>query len=335
MHGDWDLWESLRMFFFIYIPIFYDILDEFIFILKSFLIFIGIFVLLELAIKILQKAGLSSKYYIIARITTFMAIPLFSILNFCTYIKIGPNELGINEYQVNQILILLFYSIYIPIAVFLYYKINNAKKMFNNKKPVKIFNILIILLISTVVERLIALSYSYYFGTSLNAIIINFCFKLSYTFGLFILLFKYPDFLEFIGVYFDIKSIYLINNKGDTIYRFDFQSIDHDLPPNSRDLVLGGFIYAISRGLKHIVDVPGELETLKIGNVTIFLTHGKYIFGTLFATENTPILIQKLVAFVKNVENKYRTILENEESPILKFKDLEKDLNILVSEIFR
>ncbi|NVM00949.1 MAG: hypothetical protein HWN67_01315 [Candidatus Helarchaeota archaeon] len=329
-------WESSRLFLAFSYHIFYEVLDGFFFLLKSFSAFLGAFVLLELAIKIINKSGLGSKYYNIIRIVYIMIVPLITLFIFYTNIRIGPDGLGLYEYQVNQVMVPLFYIFYLPVAIFMFLEIRKIQALIKNKKTIKIYNLFIIFLVLAVFDRFFAINYTYYYGNSVPAIFSNFCLKLIYTISIFILLFKFGNFIEFIGVYFDIKTIYLINNKGMTIYTYNFQYGGKDLITSSRDLVLGGFMYAISRGLKHIIEATGELETIKIGNKSVIFTQGNYLFGALFATESTPILKDKLVLFVKNVEDKYKTIFEQEKGEyLIIMKSPEHNLDEIVWEIFR
>ncbi|MFX1449280.1 MAG: hypothetical protein ACFFCM_00475 [Promethearchaeota archaeon] len=328
-------WESYRTFSFIVFHGIFKALDEFLFIFGTFFIFVGIFITVELTISVIKKSGFDSKTLLIIRTISFLAIPLISILNFFTYSRTEPNNLGIYVFQVHLSLIPIFYLIYLPIALFLSYKIKNTQKEIKNRRTAGIFTIFSIFLIVIVVERLFSVSYIYYYGNDELANILNFSLKSGYFIGLFILIFKFPDFIEFIGVYFDLKSIYLITKNGETVYRFDFQIIDKNLSSTARDLVLGGFIYAISGGLKHVIDVTGELETIKIGNITIIFKFGEKLFGTLITADNTPILEDKLSKFVKEVETEFKEVIDHWVGDISLFKDDEKTIDTIIMEIFR
>ncbi|MFX0132681.1 MAG: hypothetical protein ACFFDN_03445 [Candidatus Hodarchaeota archaeon] len=329
------VWQMYRVYVLILLGGILTGLDESLFIINTSFIFIGLYLLVEITIQFIQKSGDVSRVNNIIRIIYIMAIPLLSVINIFTYLKTAPNSFGIYVYQVHPIMIPIFFILYLPVALFLYHKLRTIGHEFKNRETYKILLVFTFLLIFMMTERLLSISYTYQYGNEISAILFNFSMRISYIVGLFILVFKYPTFLEFVGVFFDVKSLYLISKKGETIYGYDFESMEPELPSTLSDLILGGFVYAISGGLKHIIKFTGDIETIKMRNVTILFIHGKEIFAILFSTEYTPILRKKLNDFVNKVETKYETILKNWKGDLTIFRKPKNNLEELVWEIFR
>ena len=144
---------------------------------------------------------------------------------------------------------------------------------------------------------------------------------------------KYPRFMDNFSTYFCVKSLFLIKDSGQTILGLDFQQNPDENYRAQKDLLLGGFLYAISSGLEFTAALKGKLKTLEIGDTTLIIKYGKYTFGVLFVTEHTETIYEHFNAFMEEFEEKYEKPLKNWTGEITQFKI--KDIEKLLEPHFR
>ena len=117
------------------------------------------------------------------------------------------------------------------------------------------------------------------------------------------------------------------------IFEFDFQKVDYQDPFTPKKVLLGGFIYAINKELKRMLEISRDINTIDVGDSTLLFKHGKYVFGILIVTEYTKLVIEQLNIFVEKFENSYEKELENWTGD-LSVTTFEK-IQSWVNEIFR
>jgi hypothetical protein len=112
---------------------------------------------------------------------------------------------------------------------------------------------------------------------------------------------KDPNFLVRIGTSFAFKSIFLIKNNGQTIYSHEFQPmLSQTTDKKTINYLIGGFIYALSHGIKEIVkhDYGSSLRSMDFGTFKMLFYYTDQLFGVLFATTSNNIMHNKLKNFV-------------------------------------
>ncbi len=257
-----------------------------------------------------------------------------SVLNMFYLNKTNINELGFYTYQINATLYficvffalpLMLYTAYLTFGVFI--------KDIKNKKLQFRLTLFMLIYIPLIIERLNNLGLfaiipntaeATMLGLSLLTLIMDFAFLFSII---------YPNFLESLSAYFSIRSIYLIKNTGELIYEHNFQeglSLD---PMSPRKILLSGFMFGITKGLEEILSLKKSDYTMNFGDLTLLFQHGKQVFGLIFASEVTPIMVEKLIKFIKIFEENFLNRLEKWTG---RMEDFEKNkIQRWITEIFR
>ncbi|TFF85644.1 MAG: hypothetical protein EU551_03570 [Promethearchaeota archaeon] len=150
-------------------------------------------------------------------------------------------------------------------------------------------------------------------------------------FELFII-FKYPNFAETLGIYFSVKSLYIIRKTGRTLFTHNFKKLDNDEDLVYSDtFMIGGFISSLGNGLKKAIQLEGEPSLIDIGDYKLLFKYGKFLIGVLLITAVNEKLKSKLEEFISKFEEYY----ESKDIELDRFiHEHDEDLNNLVDEIF-
>ena len=330
--GSGIIWESYRITFFLLFGGFWQELDNFFFISLVFFIFVGIYCSIKLTLNFSEQSGHKARSDIFINFFYFLLIPILSIINYYTF-KTITNELGFNNFQVHPIMIILMCILYIPLALLLYIKYKTALNEIKNKETIRLSKILVFFMLLIPLERIWTIAYSYYVPNNALVIMYNLILINIYIIGIFIVLFKHPDFLESISTYFSFQTLYIIKNNGDVIFGYDFQKDNYIDVFESKSILLGGLMYILTHAIEQVME-KGKVEHIKMGNLTVLINYSKHVFGSLLSIEYTPIIKLKFTTFVKKFEEKYENQLTNWNGNISRFTSNEKLLNLLY-EIFR
>ncbi len=326
------IYDSLRLFsFFLFNHLDYWI-DRYGFVVKVFSTLISFSVMMRITFKFRELSGNEVKYANFMRGFYVIALLSLSFLNAITFYPQIYFELGLYVYMVDPMLLYVIYPLYSLLLLFLVITGKEIFKYIRNNKIRKKLIILSSIVASLLIGRLLALGLIQSFHSIVLTFLVNYVLVsiiLSF-FCIFIL--KYPDFIEEISTYFNVKAIYLIEEKGTLLYQFNFQQESSQEPITSNQILLGGFIRAINQGLRKYLDIKGIINAINIGNFNLLFKQGKHIYGTLLTTDFTPKTHEKLEKFVMKFEDAYGASLESWKGELDFYKP--EILKTWINEIF-
>ncbi|MFX1449449.1 MAG: hypothetical protein ACFFCM_01320 [Promethearchaeota archaeon] len=328
------IYDCVRILFFTIFGTFDANLDKNGFAMKFFLICLASSIITRIIFKYSELSGHKTEKSLFFRRFYVIIMIIFSALNmFTIYPSIFYEELGFYILNVNFIIRLLNYSFYIPLFIFIIGRSGVILNEIKNKKTQKRVIFPVIFLGILTIERSFSIGYLSPIIESYSIIIIDYLFLSLILICLCLFVFKYPDTMEAISTYFSIKSVYLIRTNGNLIFEFDFDKPIPQYPYTSKRLILAGFIYAVSKGFKAILEFDRDIKTINFWDVSLQFEHGKYIFGVLFTTETSPKIAEKLKKFITKFEDSYDQELKDWKGE-LSFLDRKKVKNCLL-EYFR
>ena len=123
---------------------------------------------------------------------------------------------------------------------------------------------------------------------------------------------KFPELLEVLNLYFNVSSLYIIKENGEFIFSHDL--IEEELLEeiaSSRKEMLGGFIYAISRGVGLALKIDAKVNLLDFGDFKLVIEQGNLVYGVLLINEYSPILEERLIKIIKEFESKFKDDIVN------------------------
>lgn len=254
------------------------------------------------------------------RMVSIIVVGIVAFINVVSYYKTPIDARGFYLYQLNPYVFLITSLIYFPLIFFIF---KRTRLIFKKIQDKELRNHLIILIAMVSIWTINIHFYigiypvlpSYYILTLIHFSLFLFSIVF-YT----VLFRKHPGFMEDLSTYFCVKSLYLIKDSGQTILGLDFQEFKNKDYRTQQELLLGGFLYAISSGLEFTTTLKGKLKTLVIGDTTLIIKYGKYTFGVLFVTEHTETIHEHFDAFMEKFEAKYENALKNWTGEISKFK---------------
>ncbi len=121
---------------------------------------------------------------------------------------------------------------------------------------------------------------------------------------------KFKGLLEVLNLYFNIDSLYVISEKGEFILSHDFKEMDSEEVHTSRKEMLGGFIYAITRGVGLALKIDAKVNLLDFGDLKLVIEQGKYTYVVLLINEYSPIFEEKIIKIVNEIENSFESDLK-------------------------
>lgn len=327
------VYDCVRILTFLYFGSIIEFVDQLFFVMKVLLIFISTFLIFQLAFIFNRQSGQKMESESTIKFINLIGIGVFSFVNFFTFTITNMNELGFYSYQIHEILSYITYAFYLPLFIFMFFK----ARLFISEIKDKTFSnhilFLTIIVLATLIERFISNAHYTIIPYSVQFIVIDLLTITVLGTITLLMIFKNPEFLEALSTYYSVRSIYLISKKGgQVIFRHNFQIPDEEtvLPDQ---LLLGGFIYAITSGLEATLQMEGKMEAIRVGDIFIIFKHGKNILGIVFATYETSILHLKLHMLMQRFESYYSSILNNWVGDLTQF-----DSGILqewVIEIFK
>ncbi|MFX0139824.1 MAG: hypothetical protein ACFFDN_39655 [Candidatus Hodarchaeota archaeon] len=289
--------------------------------------------LARIMLKFMEVSGYSIKKYIHIRIFFVGMSIILSFLNLFTFYQSYFYDLfGFYMFMVNPILRIIIYSLYTPFFLFL--GINGIKLLseIKNKGLKRRITFMFTFFGILILGRLYNLGYFFPFSNYISTYIIDFLIVSISLFCLCVFAIKNPEMLQSISTYFSVKSIYIIQKNGTLIFDHDFKEEIYQDAVSPRQILIGGFIYAVNKGLKSFFDFTGEINVINFGNIIVLIKHSEHIFAILSASENTPIIQQKLSLLIEKFETLYENELENwTGSSVFKSEDIKS----MIYGIFR
>jgi hypothetical protein len=148
------------------------------------------------------------------------------------------------------------------------------------------------------------------------------------------LIFRYPNFAEDLGIYYSVKSLYIITKTGRTLFNYNFkksETQDEDLV-YSDEFMIGGFISSLGNGLKKAIQLEGEPSLIDLGDYKLLFKYGEIVIGVLLITTAVNEKLKSILdRFISKFEAYYKS--KNVVLDRLIHEDDEK-LNNMVSGIF-
>ncbi|NHI90893.1 MAG: hypothetical protein EAX96_00235 [Candidatus Lokiarchaeota archaeon] len=326
-------YESIRLLCFIgLIPYFkiYDIVGNY------FVIFLTLYALsclLKLFLIINRQSGKEIKEGNLIRQIYGIILIVFFGLNVLTYRQSPPAELGFFEFMLDPIIFITLLLTYLPLLIFLSFKSYKLFINVNNEKVKRQLKIGAFFFGTFILERIINLGGSIIFPISLLKIILEFNYLFILEIFAILFIFKEPDFFDNLSCYFSVKSVYILKSSNEILCGYNFHEEESEIIFSSDQLLLGGFIYAISNGLKMSLKIEGEVDEIEIGDTTLIIKRGKKIFIILFVTELTEKIHDKVEEFIEAFETLYKDELDKSAIDISKFHS--ENTQKLLFDIFK
>jgi len=257
-----------------------------------------------------------------------------TVANALTYYTTIPNDFGFFMFQFNFILYWITFFSYGPVILFVFYGNQKIKKNMKSKKIAFQFSIFTIILLLLIAERTYSLGmpgflyHSLFMNLDFNTLLDNVLISIILI-SFIIFLLKCPDFLEKVGCYFSIKTVFIIRNSGQLLFEYDFDIGELNDAMTSKNSLIGGFIYAISEGLKELLNLAEkeEINAFKSKDRSLLVKQEKYTIGVLITAEDSLLFHKKLLKFIKEFELLCEKSLKNWTGDISEFKTKEiKDL---------
>jgi hypothetical protein len=124
----------------------------------------------------------------------------------------------------------------------------------------------------------------------------------------------YPNLLVEMAHKFAFKTLFIIRNNGQTIFSHEFAPIVPGIKEKDKiSYLIGGFIYAISHGIKEVIrqEYDTSLRTMDFGTLKMLFYYGNQVFGILFSRETNTVIYDKLKNFIDKFEIAFPEIIEN------------------------
>ncbi|MFX1449613.1 MAG: hypothetical protein ACFFCM_02150, partial [Promethearchaeota archaeon] len=289
--------------------------------------------LARLLFKFMEVSGYKTKKYMYIRIFFSIIATTLPIINLFTFYQSYFYEpFGFYMFMVNPILRIIIYCLYTPYLLFIGIKGQKLLIEIKNKDMKKRISYIFTIFGILILGRLLNLGYFLPFSNHILTYIIDYLILSISLLFLSYFAIKYPKMLQSISTYFSVKSIYIIQKSGILIFDYDFRKEITEDSITPRQILLGGFMHTLNKGLKSFFELTGEVNTINFGNIIVLVKHGKHIIAILSASENNPMVHKKLSLLIEKFETMYEKELENwTEDYVFNSEDIEN----MIYEIFR
>lgn len=180
-------------------------------------------------------------------------------------------------------------------------------------------------------------SYAIFFSLGLRTL--AFYFLIASEIAGIIFLVKKHNFLAQIHSTFAYKSLYVIRNNGQTIYSHEFERIiDGMKDTKTIQYLIGGFIYAITHGIKEIIKEEYEtyLRVMDFGKLKMLFYYGEAVFGVLFSKESNKVIYNRLEQFINQFEREFVQLSEDKSAlSLLDGKELPETIYKKIEELLQ
>ena len=288
-------------------------IDTFFFLSKYFFILLGVFFVIQIFNLISDYVERDFKHAKALQAYSLGLTTFFSVINVFTYYQTVSDPSGYFMFQSNFYIFIILISLLFPVGIYLIYRNTVILKKVNNDKIRRDIKFIMFIASALIIERgynfaFIGLFY-YNFYVSLSVSMITDSCLLIFIFICFTAFeIKYPKTMERISMHFSVKAVYLIKKTGQLLFEYNFEE-DKEKSPDS--LVVGGFIYAVTSGIKNMLKLKKEITSFTTKKRSVLVQHGDQVFGVLIVRENAQILHDNLIKFITNYEKKYQKMLED------------------------
>ncbi|NHI94853.1 MAG: hypothetical protein EAX96_20355 [Candidatus Lokiarchaeota archaeon] len=294
-------------------------IGEILFFVQLLLLLLAISAELRISILLNEKRGHKVKLGKGFRVVYILSAAIFFIFNYLTYYITPVNEIGYYYFQINPITTIILACVYAPLLFYLIVRQTIYLTKIQNKELVIKGYLLGFFFTALPIVRFTFLSFYPTLGNSVSTLIIERVIMIILLIFFAVLILSDFRFLERIFSYFAPNALFIIKDSGQTIFGYNFKST-HDKEYFSRQqLLLGGFLYAISKGLENTLYLHGKLKTIEIGETSLAIKHGKHVIAVLFVSEITRIINENFDIFLNEFENAYSDQLEHWNGSISKF----------------
>jgi len=313
------VYEAFRLLTFIGLFPYLRILDIIGYYFVIFLTLLSFNLMFRILLILSRQSGNKLKHGQLIRNVFIILLIGFSGVNILTYFETSPIELGFFEFITSPILFYILLICYIPFFFYIYVKMSRLFNNVTNKRILFQVRVVVIFFGIFMVERFLDMGGGLVFPVSFLRVVVEFTF-ISILFSICVaFILRDPDFYDNLSSYFCVKSIYLLRKSGQMLFGYNFQEEESEINFTSDQLLIGGFIYAISNGLKMSLKLEGEVDEIDIGETTLIIEHGEKTFAILFVSEHTEKLHQKIQTFIKTFEKQFDEELTNWTGDISSF----------------
>ena len=304
---------------------YYPTLDTVAFIAKIIAIFVSFTLVIEIHIVLRNYVGDPQKhqtlirYYLVALAIIFCAL----IISFSNPTPSG--EFGFYIFQVDSIIYVITFIFYLPVALLIFFRKLLVLLSLTNIKAIYyklvLFTLLAFFLIGERGYNIGGYSLVYsILGIPIELSLVLDFIALTVISAMFlIVILKFPDFMESIGTFYSIKKLYILKDNGLLIFDHDFDENRFRDGLTSEESLIGGFIYAITEGLKDMLKTSEDINSITSGDRSVVIERGEFIFGVLIVTDDSPLMHRKLIEFIKKFETNYKEDLETWIGEFTKF----------------
>ena len=316
--GFGTLTEDIILQFLLLLNIKVILYDQMFFFMQIFFLGVGISAVLKMSIVFNESSGHKVKLGMALRII-YISIPIiFSILTVMSHYKTPVNEFGYSYYQMNPYLTSFMILSYIPLLIYLV--IQQTAYLKQVKRELRLKSVFLAFFLAIIpVVRIVHLSYYPLLGNSPFIMILFHTVMIILLLPFAIMVLYDLKFLETLFSFFAVNALFIIKDSGQTIFGYNFKSLENKEYFSRQQLLLGGFLYAISKGLENTLYFHGKLKTIEIGDTSLLIRNGTHVFAVLFTSEVNQIIKEKLENFLTEFEITYQQELKDWTGAISNF----------------
>ena len=324
-------YDSLRLIFFIFdlpIPHFYDQVG---YCLKLLVIYLALYYEFRLLNILMNSSNHEFKYEQIIRFFFNLLISIAALGSTFTSYPTETSPFGFNIYKMNDFLLYGLMGSTLIIFIYILFQSRIFFQEIKNKRTRKLLLVVFCLVGILTVDRVVScgtiVGHIHYYSFIPKIVI---TLTISTVMSIFFL--KYPNFLESFNVYLNLKALHVIKNNGHLVYSYNFFNEEEQDMGTQRNLLLGGIIYAVTKGMPISMETENEIKVLEFGEEILLLGNGKEVFAVLEVLVNADILESKLNSFIALFEETYLEDLKNWVGLINKFSN--KTTKDLIYKVF-
>lgn len=310
--GFGSFYDFLRVSFFIFSWYLYPFADKLAYCVKFFLYMVALYYEARLMSILMKNARIEIKHEKIRKVVHLVFIATFFIICLLTIQQSSVSPSGLFTYATSDRLFWPLTVLFVIVFVFLGAM---ALKVFKNAKEGEIkkrvgITLMFFGLLTSIgyvnIRNFIYIPWDYPYILFYSIFIIALLGSLVISF------LKFPELLEVLNLYFNVSSLYLIKENGEFIFSHDLieEGLLEEIA-SSRKEMLGGFIYAISRGVGLALKIDAKVNLLDFGDFKLVIEQGNFVYGVLLINEYSPILEERLIKIIYQFESKFKDDIIN------------------------
>jgi hypothetical protein len=296
--------------------------DQLGYFLEVTFLFFNCSVLLRIALILNRQSGHPFKRENFLRYLFMGIAAIFSLFNIYHFEVTPTDATGYYTYQISPVMTILSFTVYISLFAFMFLRALEFFREIRDKRLKTQVGVCMIFFAFLLVERFSnnALYYLLFSYVSYLIVINLLGLAILAIVGLGLILYN-PNFLDNVSTYFCVRGVYLIEKKGGyVLYGYNFQNRLRQEIRSQDEMLLGGFIQAISTGLSFTLNIDGVIQVIQASGEYIYFAHGDYVFGVVFSTDANERIGNKLMSFVEKFEMEYESYLRDWTGKLVKFR---------------